>query len=62
MLTAIGLALAGRAVARLATSLGMPTGRDRLCGPLWEAHATAVAIRTATRGHGAPVGSIQSVP
>jgi len=30
MLTAIGLALAGRAGARLATTLGMPTGRDRL--------------------------------
>lgn len=30
MLTAIGLALAGRAGARLATKLGMPTGRDRL--------------------------------
>ncbi|AGL13710.1 IS6 family transposase [Actinoplanes sp. N902-109] len=30
MLTAIGLALAGRAGARLATRLGMPTGRDRL--------------------------------
>jgi transposase len=29
-LTAIGLALAGRAGARLATTLGMPTGRDRL--------------------------------
>ncbi|MEV7630749.1 transposase, partial [Actinoplanes sp. NPDC089786] len=30
VLTAIGLALAGRAGARLAASLGMPTGRDRL--------------------------------
>ncbi|MEV6306950.1 ISL3 family transposase [Actinoplanes sp. NPDC051861] len=30
MLTAIGLALAGRAGARLAGTLGMPTGRDRL--------------------------------
>jgi transposase len=30
MLTAIGLALAGRTGARLATMLGMPTGRDRL--------------------------------
>jgi hypothetical protein len=30
MLTTIGLALAGRAGARLATTLGMPTGRDRL--------------------------------
>ncbi|WP_309238812.1 ISL3 family transposase [Actinoplanes aureus] len=30
MLTAIGLALAGRAGARLASTLGMPTGRDRL--------------------------------
>jgi transposase len=30
MLTAIGLALAGRAGARLASRLGMPTGRDRL--------------------------------
>jgi transposase len=30
MLTAIGLALAGRAGARLAATLGMPTGRDRL--------------------------------
>jgi hypothetical protein len=29
-LTAIGLALAGRAGARPATTLGMPTGRDRL--------------------------------
>ncbi|BEL05731.1 ISL3 family transposase [Actinoplanes sichuanensis] len=30
MFTAIGLALAGRAGARLASTLGMPTGRDRL--------------------------------
>ena len=30
MLTTIGLALAGRAGARLAATLGMPTGRDRL--------------------------------
>jgi hypothetical protein len=30
MLTAIGLALAGRVGARLASTLGMPTGRDRL--------------------------------
>jgi transposase len=30
MLTTIGLALAGRAGSRLATRLGMPTGRDRL--------------------------------
>lgn len=34
MLTTIGLALAGRAGARLATTLGMPTGRDRLLRPV----------------------------